>query len=109
MRKICLNCHKIGKAQHKYNFFYGNIYLGIVQILLGINFLLNRELFNSKALNICAGLFLIVFGVLSMIEYIQGGKICSECKKESMIPLNNPEAQKIIQENNITVPQETQS
>lgn len=101
MEKICLNCQFIGKG--KYNYWYGNIYLAIPAIIVGIFLLINTEVFGSTTLTVISGLFIIIIGILNIVQYLKGGIVCPKCKKQTMTSVNTPEAQKLIKENNLSI------
>ena len=101
--KICTNCYHIGKGQHS-KFLEGNVYFGLFSILVGLTILIGRDFFGSNTLSVIAGLFLLIMGSIRVIQHERGGKKCPRCKKDLMITLNNPEAQEIMKEHNLTIP-----
>lgn len=101
--KICTNCHHIGQGQRK-NFLEGNIYIGIVYLLLGAYVLMTTDFSGLNIIKFFIGLYFAIMGILKFIEYERGGKVCPKCNHERMIESDNPEAQALIKAHNLSIP-----
>ncbi len=103
--KICTNCHYIGLGKRK-NFLEGNIYIGIVYLLLGVYVLMTTDFSGLNIIKFFIGLYFVIMGILKFIESERGGKICPKCNHERMIESDTPKAQALIKEHNLTIPED---
>jgi len=107
MLKLCPDCNNIGKGKH--SFLSGNIYLAIIEFVAVAIILVMGQAFGSKILGLLFGIFFLIAGIKNLIDYYKGGTICPSCSYKPMLSLDKPRAQQLIKENNLTIPEETQS
>lgn len=79
--------------------------LGILLAVWGfLSFL--GSVVSPKPLPVIGPLIWLIFGIASIYFYYKDSEKCVNCNKKGMIvPLDNPEAQQIIKENNLSVPE----
>lgn len=115
MLKLCSNCHYIGEGHYSksLNFLRGNIYYGIVKLALGIFLLvttipelLGNSIQLSQIIFLIIALYLIINGLIDIKDYFLGGSICPNCEHKGMLRISDPRALEIINENNLTIPEE---
>lgn len=105
LKSICKTCHFIGKGSH--SLITANLYLGIGLVIFGvIIFMSNINLYSE--LGAIAFLIMVAslyFGITNILNSRKPGSICPNCKNKDMALLNTEEAQKLIKENNLSVPE----
>jgi len=101
MERICTNCNFIGKEVRTVYFYI----LGPL-ILLVFGLLSYPYLSNVSAVATISSLAWIVFGIYTLVKFIETKNECPNCnQKRTMIPLDTPKAEQLIKENNLTVPE----
>ena len=104
MQKICSKCNFIGKENRS---IYIYIVAPIFLIFLAISFFLNLEIFATPQIGVLAPLIWLVFGIYTLIMFIDKPSECPNCKsKRTMIPLDTPKAQALIKEHNLSIPED---
>jgi len=104
MQKICSVCHYIGK---EVRITYINIVAPICLIIFGVGTL--NYFYSISIIDLFTPLIWLVFGIYSLIIFIDRPYECPNCKKNrTMIPLDTPRAQALIKEHNLTIPEEAQ-
>lgn len=105
MELVCKHCNKFSSL--KFNFALENPSLGISLIIVGVLFLIIKEdLLDSRALLISYSLFLIFWGIINIARYYNKRQKCPNCQSQNtLLEINTPEAQEIIKENNLSVPE----
>lgn len=103
--KICTNCNYIGQGRRK-NFMDGNLYIGIPYLLFGIYILMTKDFSGLNVIKIFIGFYFVLHGILMIIKYERGGKVCPKCYQERMIELDNAEAKALIKKHNLSIPED---
>ena len=105
MIKLCPRCNFIGHGRH--GLFSGNKHVGIGQILLGVALIAtNFSISNWTEILILAIAIISIFvGLLNIRDSRKPGKICPKCSYTNMIDIDTEEAQHIIKQKNLTVPE----
>lgn len=103
MQKLCTKCNHLGKE-------IGNSILLISAIILiSISFLSIRTFYESSIIHAFGSVVWFAFGFYALYDYLYHPNICPNCKsKRTMIPLDTPKAQALINEHNLTIPEEAQ-
>ena len=50
-----------------------------------------------------------IAGIINIIDSYSDGRLCSSCGKDNMIPLDSLQADEIIREKNLTLPEDTET
>lgn len=99
MRKICIGCNYIG---NEIRAKYLHIIVPLILIFIGLEYLFT--FFNLSPIYAIASILWLGFGIYSLKVFLETPDQCPNCKKSrTMIPLDTPRAQAIIQEHNLTV------
>lgn len=111
MKQLCTNCLLIGYGRH--GLFSGNIYIGIVQMALGVALIaVNIDTLDiaeyslSQLLILGVSLLSIIVGALNILDSRKPGRTCPKCRRQAMIVIDSPEGQQFIEINNISIPEE---
>ncbi|MEQ9618982.1 MAG: hypothetical protein RIG61_07380 [Deltaproteobacteria bacterium] len=112
MQKLCTNCNFIGKGKH--GLLSGNIYVGIIEVVVAVIILFTgQKLLQSFIYGAVVAAIVAIAGLINIMDSFSEGRLCPNCGKDKMIPLDTPKAQVLIQEHNLTVgdnvPQNTQN
>ena len=107
MKQICRKCLLIGYGKH--GFFSGNLYIAIAQISLGIALIaLNVDRLSGTGIIIhIIAITSIIVGFLNFMDSRKPGRICPRCSKSQMVVIESEEGQRFINENNVSLPNET--
>jgi len=106
MQKLCTKCDFIGKGKH--GLLSGNIYVGILEVVLAVILLLTgQELLQSYAYAIVVATIIAFAGIVNIIDSFSDGRLCPSCGKDNMILLDSLQAEEIIREKKLTVPEDT--
>ncbi len=98
---LCKHCKKI--SHFAFNFFTNNIIIGIGLVIVGIRALLHPD--PQPPINHAIIFFSLGFGLFNIINFFIQRQTCPECKSSNtLLPLESPEAQEIIKENDIKFP-----
>ena len=95
MLNVCPNCHFIGEDKH--DFSSGNIHYGAFCTLFGFVFLIATFFSESTFFYKLIALSMVIIGLILIHRYIKG-RVCPNCNYKDMIPLDKPEAVKLIKE-----------
>ncbi len=102
MYKLCPNCHYFGKA--KCNVSRVDLYSGIFLTLVGILALtVDADILGSRVIYVLMMLYVLVIGIYEIFGYYYGSNRCPKCNNNGMLPLNNPEALKLIKQFDLKV------
>lgn len=113
--QVCENCHFMGKGIN--NFWNGYIFHGIWIIGASIGIFFQADLFGYTFLFNLIAIYLIISSTVGIVKNYYGGTICPKCNHKTMLPMDSPEAiklikqhdlepgDKIIKENNLCVPE----
>ncbi len=105
MQKLCTKCNHIGKGKH--GLMSGNIYVGIIEVVVAIVILVKGgELLQSFAYAAVVAAIVAIAGLINIIDSFSDGRLCSNCGKDNLIPLDSLQAEEIIKEKNLSVPKE---
>ena len=110
MKRICLDCNQFGEPKvsilnTKYLISPKILLYAILLEAVVVIFILATGLiygFNNDAS--VRGIIILIGGILTFIMYRNAIKECPNCKSNLLTAINTPEAQKIIKENNLSVP-----
>jgi len=106
-KSICISCNTITthSAKRKQN-IYGSIILSIYGIL-GITSLLFGEITSViQYLDWTGYLIMLAIGLYGISTNIRSAQYCTKCGEENtIIPLDDPKAQELITQNNLSVPE----
>lgn len=106
MNKLCPECFTIGKEKPPYS-FADRFTLGIAFLVLpiiGLFIIASLGMF-SWYYDILLTIIFVILGITNLYGYYKGFGTCPECGCEEMMPIKSPQAQVIIEENNLTVPE----
>jgi len=105
MQKLCTKCNFIGKGKH--GLLSGNIYVGILEVAVGILILnFGGQYLGSFIYGAVVAAIVAIAGIINIIDSYSDGRLCPNCGKDNMIPLDSLQADEIIREKNLTVPEE---
>lgn len=105
MQKLCTKCNHIGKGKH--GLMSGNIYVGILEVVVALVILVKGgELLQSFAYAAVVAAIVAIAGLINIIDSFSDGRLCSNCGKDNLIPVDSHQAEEIIRERNLTVPKE---
>ena len=105
MQKLCTKCNHIGKGKH--GLMSGNIYVGILEVIVALVILVKGgEWLQSFAYAAVVAAIVAIAGIINIIDSFSDGRLCSNCGKDNLIPLDSLQAEEIIREKNLTVPKE---
>lgn len=105
MEKLCTKCNNIGKGKH--GLFSGNIYFGLLEVAVAIVIVATGERFlQSYAYAAVVGAIVAIAGIINIIDSFSDGRLCSNCGKDNLIPLDSLQAAEIIEKNNLNVPRD---
>jgi hypothetical protein len=108
MQKLCTKCDFIGKGKH--GLLSGNIYVGILEVVAAVILLLiGKELLQSYAYAIVVATIVAFAGIVNIVDSFSDGRLCPSCGKDNMIPLDSLQADDIIREKNLPVPEDIES
>jgi len=108
MQKLCTKCNFIGKGKH--SLFSGNVYFGILEVLVAVGILVyGGKLLQSYAYAAVVAAIVAIAGIVNIIDSFSDGHICSSCGKDNLIPLDSQQADEIIKEKNLSIPEDTTS
>jgi len=108
MQKLCTKCNFIGKGKH--GLFSGNIYFGIFEVLVAVGILVyGGNYLQSSAYAAVVAAIVAIAGSINIIDSFSDGRLCPSCSKDNLIPLDSLQAEKIIQEKNLTLPEDTET
>jgi len=108
MQKLCTKCNFIGKGKH--GLLSGNIYVGILEVCVGIFILITGERYLSSFIyGALVAAIVTIAGIINIIDSFSDGRLCPSCGKDNLIPLDSLQADEIIKEKNLSVPEDTQS
>jgi len=104
MKKLCPNCHFIGNEKPPFP-FADRLSLGIAFLILPIvGLLISAGLGKfSWYYDILLPIVFVILGVLNLSGYYNGLGTCPECGSKEMMPTKYPQAQEIIDENNLSI------
>ncbi len=106
MQKLCTNCNFIGKGKH--GLLSGNIYVGILEVILAVIILFaGQKLLQSFIYGAVVAAIVAIAGLLNIMDSFSDGRLCPNCGKDNMIPLDTPKARELIKERNLTIPEES--
>lgn len=100
MSKLCRECNYLGKEK------YNRSVLDWSLIIFFSNLLLLFYSAQSGAILVSiVSVVFIIYSLYFLISFLIDPNICPVCdKKKTMIPLDSTEAQELIKENNISLP-----
>lgn len=105
MQKLCTKCNFIGKGKH--GLFSGNIYFGLLEVGVAVIILVwGGKLLESFAYAAVVAAIVAIAGIINIIDSFSDGRLCSNCGKDNLIPLDSLQAEEIIKDKNLTVPEE---
>lgn len=101
MYKFCTKCNYIGKDSYNKS----DLIWSVVAVCCG-TFLI---IYNFESHSFLLALYIVIFagGLYGLISYLLKLDTCPSCKnKNSMIPVDTPQAQATIKELNLTIPED---
>ena len=105
MIKLCTNCNFIGKGKH--GLLSGNIYVGILEVVVAVIILFTgQKLFQSFVYGAVVAAIVAIAGLLNIMDSFSDGRLCPNCGKDKMIPLDTPKALELIKTHNLVIPEE---
>ena len=108
MQKLCTKCNHIGKGKH--GLLSGNLYVGILEVAVAVIILVKGgQLLQSFAFAAVVAAIVAIAGIINIIDSFSDGRLCPSCGKDNMIPLDSLQADEIIQEKGLTVPDQSDS
>lgn len=108
MRKLCTKCDFIGKGKH--GLLSGNIYVGLLEVAVAVIILIKgEEFFKSFIYGAVVAAIIAVAGLINIIDSFSDGRLCPNCGKDNLIPLDSLQAEEIIKEKGLTVPDDIES
>lgn len=108
MQKLCTKCNHVGKGKH--GLMSGNIYVGILEVAVAILILVKGgELLESFTYAAVVAAIVAIAGIINIIDSFSDGRLCPSCGKDNLIPLDSLQAEEIIQEKGLTIPEQSDS
>ena len=105
MQKLCTKCNFIGKGKH--GLFSGNIYFGIIEVVVAVIIVATGERFlQSYAYAAVVGAIVAIAGIINIIDSFSDGRLCPNCGKDNLIPLDSLQAAEIIEKKDLSVPED---
>lgn len=85
----------------------GNIYVGILEVVVAIIILVTgNELLQSYAYAAVVAAIVAIAGIINIIDSFSDGRLCPSCGKDNLIPLDSLQADEIVKEKNLAIPEE---
>ncbi|MCK5391598.1 MAG: hypothetical protein KAJ31_04165 [Deltaproteobacteria bacterium] len=108
MQKLCTKCNFIGKGKH--GLLSGNLYVGILEVAFAVLILkFGGDFMGSFIYGAVVAAIIAIAGIINIIDSYSDGRLCSSCGKDNMIPLDSLQADEIIREKNLTLPEDTET
>ncbi len=105
MQKLCTKCNFIGKGKH--GLMSGNIYVGILEVIVALAILIKGgEWLESFAYAAVVAAIVAIAGLINIVDSFSDGRLCSNCSKDNLIPLDSLQAEEIIKEKKLSVPEQ---
>jgi len=110
MKRFCLECHEFGEPKvsilntrllisPKILLYAVLLEAVVVVFIIASGFVYGFNLDDS-----IRGIVIFIGGIITFYMYKNALKNCPNCKSASLTSINSPEAQKVIKENNLSVP-----
>jgi len=88
----------------------GNIYVGILEVVLGLIILaMGAEYLDSFIYGAVVAAIVTIAGLINVVDSFADGRLCPNCGKDNMIPLDSFQADEIVREKNLTLPEDTET
>ncbi len=88
----------------------GNIYVGILEVVLGLIILaMGTEYLESFIYGAVVAAIVTIAGLINVVDSFSDGRLCPNCGKDNMIPLDSLQADEIVREKNLTLPEDTET
>lgn len=108
MLKLCTKCDSIGKGKH--GLLSGNIYVGILEVVLGLTILaMGAEYLDSFIYGAVVAAIVTIAGLINVVDSFSDGRLCPNCGKDTMIPLDSLQADEIVRKKNLTLPEDSEN
>jgi len=108
MQKLCTKCDFIGNGKH--GLLSGNIYVGILEVAVAVLILImGAEFLGSFIYGAVVAAIVAIAGLVNIIDSFSDGRLCPNCGKDNMIPLDSLQADEIIRAKNLTVPEDSET
>lgn len=106
MLKLCTKCDFIGRGKH--SLMSGNIYVGAIEVIVAVLIVVKGgELLQSYTYAIVVGVIVAFAGAVNIIDSFSDGRLCASCGRDSLIPVDSFQAEEIIKEKDLKVPDES--
>ena len=104
MQKLCTKCNHIGEGKH--GLMSGNIYVGALEVIAAVIILFKGgDLLQSYTYAAVVAAIVAIAGTINIIDSFSDGRLCASCGRDNLIPLNSIQAEEIIKEKNLTLPE----
>ena len=88
----------------------GNIYVGILEVVLGLIILaMGSEYLDSFIYGAVVAAIVTIAGLINVVDSFSDGRLCPSCGKDTMIPLDSLQADEIVREKNLTLPEDSEN
>lgn len=88
----------------------GNIYVGILEVVVGLIILvMGSEYLDSFIYGAVVAAIVTIAGLINVIDSFSDGRLCPNCGKDNMIPLDSLQADEIVREKNLTLPEDSEN
>ena len=88
----------------------GNIYVGILEVVLGLIILaMGTEYLESFIYGAVVAAIVTIAGLINVVDSFSDGRLCPNCGKDNMIPLDSLQADEIVREKNLTLPEDSEN
>ena len=86
----------------------GNIYVGALEVVAAVVMLVyGGKLLQSYAYAAVVAVIVAIAGIMNIIDSFSDGRICAGCGRDNLIPLDSLQAEEIIREKNLQIPDES--
>lgn len=107
MQKLCTKCNHIGEGKH--GLMSGNIYVGALEVVAAIVILFyGGDLLQSYTYAAVVAAIVAIAGTINIIDSFSDGRLCDSCGRDNLIPLDSLQAEEIIKEKNLTLPEKSE-
>ena len=110
MKRICLDCNQFEEPKLSVlntNFLVSPkilLYAVLLEAVVVIFIVATGFIYGFNNNDSVQGIVIFIGGIITFYMYKNALKKCPNCKSNSLTSIKTPEAQKIIKENNLTVP-----
>lgn len=110
MKRLCLECNQFGEPRISVlntKFMISPkilLYAVFLEAVVVIFIAANGFIYGFNQDDSVRGIVIFIGGMVTFYMYKNALKTCPKCKHSSLASIKSPEAQKVIKENNLSIP-----